>query len=72
MTSLLSGDVSSLKVGYSSFGSLVSDSTVSKPIFEIEATEEKKKVHSLKRVWDKEILYLKEYSSLYPLRQGRV
>ena len=38
--SLLSGEVSFLKVGSFSFGSPVSDSTVSKPIFYIKATED--------------------------------
>ena len=42
VTSSLLGEVSLLKVGYFSFVSPVSASTVSKPIFDIKATEEKK------------------------------
>ena len=39
LTSSLSGDFSSLKVGYFSFGLPVSSSAVSKLIFDIKATE---------------------------------
>ena len=48
MTSSLTGEGYSLKVGSFSFGSPVSASAVSKPIFEIKATEENYNVHSLK------------------------
>ena len=40
----LSGEGYSSKVGYLSFGSPVSASAVSKPIFEIKATEDKTKI----------------------------
>ena len=43
-TSSLSGDSSSLKVGYFSFGSSVSVSTVSKPIFDIKDTGDNSKI----------------------------
>ena len=44
LTSSLSGDSSLLKLGSFSFGSPVSASTVSKPILEIEATEDNNKI----------------------------
>ena len=45
----LSGEGSSLKVGYFSFGSPVSASAISKTIFDIDSTEDKNKVSSLNR-----------------------
>ena len=44
VTSLFSDNISSFKVGSLSFGSLVSASAVSKPIFEIKTTEENTKI----------------------------
>ena len=44
MTSSLSGESSSLEVGYLSFGSPVITSAVSKPIFEINTIEENTKI----------------------------
>ena len=45
VTSSLSGAGSSLKVGYFSFGSPMSASAVSKPIFDIKSTEDNNKFH---------------------------
>ena len=44
VTLSLSGDISSFKVGSLSFGSPMSASAVSKPIFETNATEDKTKI----------------------------
>ena len=58
------------KVVYFSFGSPVIAPTVSKLIFQIKATKDKNKVHSLKRERNQERIYLKECSSFWPLRKG--
>ena len=60
-----------MKVGSFLFGSPVSASAVTKPIFEIKSTEENDKVHSLKNERDQERLSLKECSIFHPLRKGR-
>ena len=60
-----------LKVDSSSFGSPVSASAVSKPIFEIKENDDKKKVHILKRGKDQKRISLKKCSSLQPRRQVR-
>ena len=60
-----------MKVGSFLFGSPVSASAVTNPIFEIKSTEENDKVHSLKNERDQERLSLKECSIFHPLRIGR-
>ena len=52
-------------------GSPVSASDVSKPIFEIKDTEEKKKVRSLNMEQEQEMISLKECSSCQPLKKRR-
>ena len=58
MNSSLSGEVSLLKVGSFSFGSPVSASIVSEPSFGIKDTEDKNKVHPLKREHDQDRISL--------------
>ena len=60
-----------MQAGSLSFGSSVSDSAVSKPIFDIKSTDNKNKARSLKRGKEQERISLKEGSSLQPRRQGR-
>ena len=51
VTSALSGEVSSLKVGSFSFGLPVIASAVSKPVFEIKANEENTKISTPMLSW---------------------
>ena len=60
MTSSLPGEVSLLKVVYFLFGSQVSASAVSKPIFKINATKDKTKIYT-------PLCFLGEAETFYPL-----